>query len=474
MAGINFNQLPKDLQAKLQPYMTVGGAKTVEEAIAKARFAGAWSDSDQSRLDTLNGGANWGKTMDEFAFDSSKADKYKADAQKNEYAQAKKGKKEQSTGSKVGHYLAEGAKILLALTPLGMTSCSNDIHVDQGQAVTIPRESYKNQLDQILKRLENIDNGIANQYKVFLGQLQVIIDNQNDTKASMEFQFNNLMSQIKNWLEQIVENQIAIKTDNNKNAAAILEAIKAIIDSGADLDVKMKDLMALLNQIKTVSEDILAEVKKAKDDLKATLNTNNKDVLNAIAKLDDNDQKTLSVLNDIKALINKFGDDGRKLGEKILVAIGNVSGNVDLSKVIELLEKLLKGQKVTNDGITNMANVVGEFKAKNQEQLDVIISKLDKINAAIEKLGGDVTFGMNAILNAIKELPKASDFDAKLDAILQKLDALGDTAKDILKAIKDHDVKITVDVTGKVKCECNCNCGSTHEGIIGNLTDLLG
>ena len=355
-----------------------------------------------------------------------------------------------------------------------MTSCSNDIHVDQGQAVTIPRESYKNQLDQILKRLENIDNGIANQYKVFLGQLQVIIDNQNDTKASMEFQFNNLMSQIKNWLEQIVENQIAIKTDNNKNAAAILEAIKAIIDSGADLDVKMKDLMALLNQIKTVSEDILAEVKKAKDDLKATLNTNNEDVLNAIKKLDDNDQKTLSVLNDIKALINKFGDDGRKLGEKILVAIGNISGNVDLSKVIELLEKLLKGQKVTNDGITNMANVVGEFKAKNQEQLDVIISKLDKINAAIEKLGGDVTFGMNAILNAIKELPKASDFDAKLDAILQKLDALGDTAKDILKAIKDHDVKITVDVTGKVKCECNCNCGSTHEGIIGNLTDLLG
>ena len=290
----------------------------------------------------------------------------------------------------------------------------------------------------------------------------------------MEFQFNNLMSQIKNWLEQIVENQIAIKTDNNKNAAAILEAIKAIIDSGADLDVKMKDLMALLNQIKTVSEDILAEVKKAKDDLKATLNTNNEDVLNAIKKLDDNDQKTLSVLNDIKALINKFGDDGRKLGEKILVAIGNISGNVDLSKVIELLEKLLKGQKVTNDGITNMANVVGEFKAKNQEQLDVIISKLDKINAAIEKLGGDVTFGMNAILNAIKELPKASDFDAKLDAILQKLDALGDTAKDILKAIKDHDVKITVDVTGKVKCECNCNCGSTHEGIIGNLTDLLG
>lgn len=471
MAGINFNQLPKDLQAKLQPYMTVGGAKTVEEAIAKARFAGAWSDSDQSRLDSLNGGVNWGKTMDEFAFDSSKADQYKAEAHKKEMAQAKKENKKEGAGSKVGHYLAEGAKVLLALTPLGWTSCSNDIEVHQNQAVNIPRESYRNQLDQIIKRLDSIDNGIANQYKVFLGKLQVIIDNQNATKESIEFQFNNLMSEIKHWLEQIVDNQISIRTDNNKNAADILAAILAIMDNKGDIEAKLAELMKLLGQIKTVSEDILAEIRKAKDELKATLNTNNQDVLNAIAKLDENDQKTLSVLNDIKALINKYGEDGRKLGEKILIAIGNVSGNVDLSKVIELLEKLLKGQNVTNEGLANMTNVVSEFKAKNQEQLDVIISKLDKINAAIEKLGADVTFGMNAILNAIKDVP---DFSAKLDAILQKLDALGETAKDILKAIKDHDVKVTVDVTGKVKCECNCNCGSTHEGIIGNLTDLLG
>ena len=94
MAGINFNELPKDLQAKLQPYMTIGGAKSVEEAIAKAKDAKAWTEADDKALNSLNGGANWGKTMDEVAFDSSKAKEYKADlprAQKeNQLAEARR------------------------------------------------------------------------------------------------------------------------------------------------------------------------------------------------------------------------------------------------------------------------------------------------------------------------------------------------------------------------------------------------
>ena len=50
----------------------------------------------------------------------------------------------------------------------------------------------------------------------------------------------------------------------------------------------------------------------------------------------------------------------------------------------------------------------------------------------------------------------------KLDKILAKLD-------DILAAIKDH--KVQIDVTGKVTCECNC--GKNHEGILGDIDDIL-
>ena len=391
-----------------------------------------------------------------------------------------------------GVALATGAAATLpAWAPIAMivaggallTGCApeNKVEAHQSQNMNIKMQDYSKQLDQIIQRLDKIDNGIANQYKTFLAKLQTIIDNQNATQATIEFQLNNLMDQMKDWFQQIVNNQVAIRTDNNKNAADILAAIQAIIDNKDNVDTKLDELIKLLNQIKTVSEDILTEVKKAKEEIKVTLNTNNKAVLDAIAKLNDNDQKTLSVLNDIKALINKYGEDGKQLGEQILIAIGNISGNVDLTEVLKLLEKLVNGQKVTNDGIANMTNVLGEFKAKNKEQLDVVISKLDKINATLEKLGVDVSVGMNAILNAIKDLP---DFSGKLDEIIKRMDDLngkvtknGNTLVEILDAIKKLQNTINIVIEGdKIKVKCNCgDCGGgKHEGIIGDLNDLLG
>ena len=389
---------------------------------------------------------------------------------------------------------------LAAIAVISFIRCTpeNKVEANQNQTMNLKLQDYSKKLDQIIERLDKIDNSIANEYKVLIGELQTIIQNQYATKETMEFQLNNLMNKMKDWFEKIVNNQVAIRTDNNKNAADILAAIKAIIDNKGDADAKLDELIKLLNQIKTVTGDIkddtneikdttnsiLEEIKKAKDELKATLNTNNKAVLDAIAKLNDNDQKTLSVLNDIKALIKTYGDAGKGLGEQILVAIGNISGNVDLSEVLKLLEKLVNGQKKTNDSIENMTNIVSEFKAKNQEQLDVIISKLDKINGTLEKLGTDVTFGMNAILNAIKDLPKASDFNAKLDAIIERMDNLigkttknGNTLVDILNAMKELQNTINIVIEGdKIKVICNCgNCGgSKHEGIIGDLNDLLG
>ena len=91
---------------------------------------------------------------------------------------------------------------------------------------------------------------------------------------------------------------------------------------------------------------------------------------------------------------------------------------------------------------------------------------------------------MNAILNAIKDLPKASDFNAKLDAIIERMDNLigkttknGNTLVDILNAMKELQNTINIVIEGdKIKVICNCgNCGgSKHEGIIGDLNDLLG
>ena len=58
--------------------------------------------------------------------------------------------------------------------------------------------------------------------------------------------------------------------------------------------------------------------------------------------------------------------------------------------------------------------------------------------------------------------------------VLKDLSKLFNNRMDeLLEAIKDHDVNVTVDVTGKVTCECNCGNDSKHEGILGDLNTIL-
>ena len=101
---------------------------------------------------------------------------------------------------------------------------------------------------------------------------------------------------------------------------------------------------------------------------------------------------------------------------------------------------------------------------KESEKAD---KKYDKVYNLMQeifnKLGAsDVTYDDAKLLEILNKLYEM--VGGKLDNIDGKLD-------EILNAIKDHKVNVTVDVTGKVKCECDC--GKNHEGIIGDLEDLM-
>ena len=238
--------------------------------------------------------------------------------------------------------------------------------------------------------------------------------------------------------------------------------------------------------------------------------------------------------DNIKALMVKYGDAGVGLGNAILNYLKGLdfSKIVDLSGVEALLKNLVSGQQTTNANITNLTALFNKFGADVNTKLNTIINKikgskdyeaqlnqiidlLGKLDAnnetrnkkvldAIDKLGVNISTSLTAILNKIGQGGQdGKDYSSVLNAILAKLgtidgnntknfnkviEALGklsigqttdvnlqpilDKLEEILKAIKDH--KVTVDVTGKVTCECNCGSGSVHEGILGDLNNLLG
>ena len=164
----------------------------------------------------------------------------------------------------------------------------------------------------------------------------------------------------------------------------------------------------------------------------------------------------------------------------ILEAINNLSigsgGSVDLSKIEAMLAALLEATTENGDILTDIngkLDVINmTIKAATDEIKNFLGDKFDQNNEyfqqiidKIENLGGqgyDDTKLLQKLDTILNLLGNINDNTNK-DDLLAKLDK-------ILAAIKDHTV--TVDVTGKFTCDCNC--GKNHEGIVGNLEDLLG
>lgn len=173
--------------------------------------------------------------------------------------------------------------------------------------------------------------------------------------------------------------------------------------------------------------------------------------------LEKQDKNTATVDANCKAIIEAMG--------KIKVD----GGKVDLSSIEAMLKDLLTQSKKNGNTLTSIDGKLDAIKLTQQG-----IS--DKIDAEAHK--GDVRYQradkfMTDVLNALGKLANNGKYDdTKLLDALNKLSNLVDTKTDaLLDAIKNHDVKVTVDVTGKVKCECNC--GGKHEGILGDIENTL-
>ena len=249
----------------------------------------------------------------------------------------------------------------------------------------------------------------------------------------------------------------AVGFEMNRNFTAVLEAI----NKG---NVKLGDIEKLVAQLNT-------QVKQNGEDGKKLGN----EILNYLGaigfEMNRNFTAVLEAINNgvagtdsLRDLLAKVLEKQDKNTKAIINAIGNIKvgsgGTVDLSSLEAMVAELLKQSKANG-------NILSNIDAKT----DVIATTTKSILAALEKeFGKNDTRYKNImnILNVIANKAGSKGDDtkllAKLDEILAKLD-------EIKNAIKDH--KVTVNVTGQVECKCNCGNNNKHEGILGDLNDLM-
>ena len=381
-------------------------------------------------------------------------------------------------------------KGLLALgAVVGLSSCGkgfNNIDIDQNVNIKI---DYKND------KIEDIYNQLVLQGESINKIVDLLIENGRKSGEILE-----LLTKIN--IEESKQTEILEKLVGNNDAA--MGYLKDILDAVKDGNKISAGNQELLNQI-------LDKLNGCKDDgAKDTLNQILGLLQQSITQNKEMDEKTHALLEQLIQLVDKNGSDANALGKEILnyIAAVGYEMNRNFSAVLEainkgaegsdgiraLLEKVIKNQgentkaiikamgniKLDGDnidlsGLEAMMKALLEQSKKNGDTLTSIDGKMDVVNvttkailAKLEDEFGKNDERYNSIMNVLNKIgDKAGSIDEgklldKLDKILAKLD-------DILAAIKDH--KVTVDVTGKVTCECNC--GKNHEGILGDLEDLM-
>ena len=262
----------------------------------------------------------------------------------------------------------------------------------------------------------------------------------------------------------------AVGFEMNRNFTAVLGAINNGTAKLGDIEKLVAQLNTLVKENNENNQKLGNQIINYLGKLGTDMNKDFTAILNAINKGNAGTDKLQDLLEKV---LEKQDQNMNKIDtncKAIIEAMGNIKvdgGKIDLSSIEAMLKDLLAQSKKNGNTLSSINGKLDVIQLTQQ-------AILDKINAEAHK-GDERYTETKALLKEI--LDKVGKQNGKYDdgellKVLNNLSNLIDTKlDDILKAIKDHDVKVTVDVTGKVKCECNC--GKKDEGIIGDLANAL-
>ena len=310
----------------------------------------------------------------------------------------------------------------------------------------------------VLGDIKSIGNEINNKLDAIVNKFEALFPDNKAIKASLE--------KIEKYLEQNnaktdVTNDLLKKLyEKVKTCGLTEEALQKILDSiannGNKIDTTNKLLENMSKQDVTLQKEILNYIAAVGFEMNGHLNK----ILDAIKNIPAADNS--EVVDLLKKVLTKM--DGNT--DSIIKAMSNIKvdgGKVDLSSVEAMLNELINISKANGDKLTSI-----------DTRLDVLNVTTKAIEDELKKQGkanGERYDNLMALLKSMKDAIGKGGNNFDDTKLMKALELISGKLDKILEAIKDHKVEVTVDVTGKV--ECKCNCGKNHEGILGNLDDIL-
>lgn len=332
--------------------------------------------------------------------------------------------------------------------------------------------------ETIVTQLVDISNGIKDNAEA-----------QKETQRLLQLIFDavkNLGDEFKSFGQQILSKLGTIIKQNGANAHLLIAGFNKILETLNSMDRNntegQKHIQELLTLIMTADEthtNAILEALATGGDKIMTLFTKYGDgIMQLIQKYGD---RITNILNkhtgQMNLIINLIG----KYGEGILDAIDKYGDAITkIGDKMDVIINLIENSNKSLDEIKALLEAINNNTVSNGQKLDVIIANMNQykteILKAIQELQGSVndvyvTVGnfkgsisayYQLVLNKLEVIINQANggncnCNMDMDKLMEKL-------QEILEAIKNH------------KCECNCNHGDggNHEGILGDLEDILG
>lgn len=259
--------------------------------------------------------------------------------------------------------------------------------------------------------------------------------------------------------DQILNYIAAVGFETNQNFSKLLDAV----NNG---NVKLDDIKELITQLTTQVKQNGEDGKKLGKEILDAINKHGVDMNTNFAAVLEAINKGVAGADSLRDLLEKVLEKQDKNTKAIIEAIGNIKvgsgGTVDLSSIEKMLAELLKQSQKNG-------NILSNIDAKT----DVIATTTKSILEALNKEFGKNDERYKNINNLLTVIANKNNGNGNDKVLLEKLDKILQELNVIKDAIKNHKVEVNVNPI-EVKCKCNCGNDGKHEGILGNLNDLLG
>ena len=354
-------------------------------------------------------------------------------------------------------------------------------------------EAVKNNtvdLSDVKALLESLNQKVDQNTEAGKENTEAILNYLGAIGFEMVSNMNKILDEIGNntaKLNELTQLLAKMQDQDEKFQKEVIDLLNKVVGEVGNNTTELKNISQLLAKMENQSAEFQKNVLNAIDKLGVDISKDLTNIFNAIENGNSGSSKNIeALLEKVLEKLDTMDNNQQASAKAIIEAIGNIKidggGNIDISSLEKMVAELI------------------DLVSKNNGLLESIDGKMDvlnmTINAAkaeiIELLGNEFDKNDARYQNIIKTLNEikaqggnGGSYDdtellKKLDSILVILDKIGNKNYDdtklmekldkILEAIKDHN--ITVDITGKV--ECDCNCGGNHEGILGDIEDVLG